>query len=110
MRITIRRTSTIFDTVFSDAEGEVATPDSATLTISYATDDWPLDGGDRSTATIDLASSDGITWTGTWNTGVSNPGIIFWFAEATTGGVTSAEDQGFYRLRGNLANLTFVNA
>lgn len=112
MRITIRRVSVIFDTSFTDDSGDPSTPDSATLTISYPVDCWPLDGGDRTKETIDLTQdeADPTIWSGTWDSSVSNPGIIFWMTEATTGDVHSAQDEGHFRLRGNLANLTFVNA
>jgi hypothetical protein len=109
MRITIRRTAVIFDTVFNDVDGEPVSPDSAVLRISYPAGEWPLDGSDRRESTLELTTDEeALQWSTIWNSGVSTPGLIFWHCEASTAGVVSAPQDGFFLLRGNLANVTFA--
>lgn len=97
--------------IFHNSTGGIAQPTSANITISYADaaastlwTQWPLDGQDRLTTTVALASVSTVagTWATTWNSAVASTGLVFWTAYPST--TVYEIINGQFELIGNLAN------
>lgn len=103
MKIYTRGSAITFTHTFYDSSGDATAPSTANLRIAYPTTGYPL----RSTAlesttvglTLDTTTNE---WSGTWWSGVSLPGTVFWSIRGTT--VDAAED-GQIQIRANPANL-----
>jgi hypothetical protein len=99
-----RGTTVDFSTTFYDAAGAVAQPDTATLTISYPPDGWPVSGASRKKAEIDMDyDSDTGKWTAEWSTAVSGPGIVYYHMRSSDPDLTS--EDGRFEVIANFANL-----
>jgi len=84
-----------FTVTFADSSGTSANPTSATLRVSY-----PLNGVDT-IETIALAQA-GSTWSGTWDSAVSDEGTVHWHIRSV--GAPQAAKDGFFKLTANEAN------
>ncbi len=113
MRIFFRHNLVILTTTFYDLDGEVADVDTATLLLMYPAagtsltgtpSQWPFNGDDLTKATIEMTEdADTHEWSGTWDSLVSQPGIVYWHAYTSDTGTASQD--GNFKLRGNYANL-----
>lgn len=108
MRIFFRGNVVTFSTEFLDADGEITDVATATLIVMYPGHGWPLCGEDLTKEEITLTEDvDTNLWSGTWNSRVSQPGIVYWHTYTDDSG-TPSED-GHFRVRANYANLEVEN-
>ena len=103
MRIFFRGTNVNFSTEFLDEDGDPVDTATATLIIMYPDTGWPMNGATLTKEAVTLTEQTDNTWTGTWDSRVSQPGVIQW--HAYTADSDMASEDGFFRLRGNMANL-----
>ena len=99
-----------FSETFTDANDNVATVTTATVTIVFPTSSPPgnilaHDPGQLKGKTVIPMSveSDGVTWSTTWDTSESDPGAVYWNIRTT--GATPISSDGVFVLDGNLANI-----
>ena len=78
-----------------DANGNVTTPSAVTIYVQYLVD------GVYTPATIAMTSTAGV-WSGTWDSTVSQSGVIYWSVRATN---PSAQADGQFTLNANIANI-----
>jgi hypothetical protein len=112
-----RGSKVVIEALFRDSSGDIAYPTSVHLTVAYpdgstAVGSWPLSGDAlASTSGISMTTPTTATtaalvgvWRSTWNSGVSGPGIVYWSAVPTTGGLVYGVQEGKFELRGGLAS------
>lgn len=93
--IIVRGNQVTFRTTFFDVDGVAANPATATLHIRY-----PL--GKQYVAATPIALSQNVnTWSGTWESSISDSGKVTWSVRSS--GPAIAED-GFITLTANPAN------
>ena len=103
--------------IFHDSSGDIAYPSSVTLTIAYpdgSTDvlAWPLSGDNlQTTAGIAMTTPTTVTtadlvgvWRSTWNSAASAPGMVYWSAVPSTGGLAYGVQEGKFLIKGGMAN------
>jgi hypothetical protein len=100
---------TFFNT-FYDVDGNVATVASATLTVVYpnstsassllARDPGQPKGKQTIAMTVDADTQE---WSAVWDSGVSDPGTVYWNMKSPTPGASS--EDGAFVVEGNMANL-----
>lgn len=112
-----RGTKAIIRTIFYDTSGDIAYPTSVNITFAYptgtTTSRWPHDGTELATTTIALTTPTTVStaalvgqWQTTWNTAISNTGVVYWTAVPSN--LTYGINEGKFELRGGLANPTAV--
>lgn len=113
-RVFARGQHVVFRHSFYDSSGDITSPTSASLIVSYPTSGWPFRGcGPESTAiamvqsTVAEGETDYLTWSATWNSGVAYPGPVHWSIRASDLSLNVAD--GDFILRGNPANLTVTS-
>jgi hypothetical protein len=85
---------------FYDADGEIASAVSASVLISYPS----LMGTDgRDTATETMEQNDDGDWEATWDSSVSDPGVVYWSIQKA--GSPAIVEDGQFVLEGNVANV-----
>lgn len=112
-----RGSKIVLRTIFYDTSGDIAYPSTVNITIAYphgsTNSRWPHDGTELETTTITMttpttASSSALVglWATTWNSAVSNTGMVYWTAVPST--MFDGPKEGKFQLRGGLANPTAV--
>lgn len=103
-----------FTHTFYDSSGDLTSPSSAFLVLSFATSGWPLRDATTSTtlsmtqsATTVTTASDYLAFRTTWNSGAAWPGPVHWSIRASDLSLSVAD--GEFILRGNPANLTITS-
>lgn len=107
MRIFNRGQSIAFTHTFYDSSGDVTSPSSARLTISYSSSGWPFRGCRESTYLTLTQSTVTLAYEGTWASINAYPGPVFWTIRADD--LSLAVQDGDFILRGNPANLTITS-
>lgn len=97
MQTFVRGADIKFSATFVDASGSNLVPTAATLRITYLIETTPT------TVTFGMTDGGGGVWFYYWQSGVSYPGVIQWFIDAT-GGLSTAVAQGQFALVANIAN------
>jgi hypothetical protein len=97
---------------FYDTSGDLASPTSVALTISYPTSGWPFNTC-RETTTLSMTQStegsthaEYLTWASTWASGQAYPGPVYWSIRSDD--LSLSVSDGSLILRGNEANLTIT--
>jgi hypothetical protein len=109
MRIFNRGQHIVFRHQFYDSSGDLTSPDSATLYISYPAEGFPLSGFSETTTlsmtvtTVDSTDDNFLVWESTWVSGQAYPGPVHWSVRASDLALNVAD--GDFTLRGNAANL-----
>lgn len=99
---------------FYDSSGDLASPTSVSLIVSYPSSGWPLRGFRDSTtismtqSTVGSTHADYLTWAATWPSIASYPGKVHWTIRAND--LSLAVTDGELTLRGNTANLTVTSS
>jgi hypothetical protein len=112
-----RGTKVILRTLFKDTSGDIAYPSSVRITIDYphgsTSSRWPVDGGELETTNMAMttpstASTSALVgqWVTTWNSAISNTGVVYW--TAVPADATYGINEGRFLLKGGLANPTAV--
>jgi hypothetical protein len=95
---------------FYDSSGDITSPSSAALILSYPSSGWPYRGVTESSTITMVQSTEGsthanyLTWAATWASGAAYPGPVHWTIRASDLSLSVAD--GEFTLRGNPANLT----
>ena len=99
-----------FSETFTDSDDNPASVDTATVTIVFPSSSPPGNilahdpGQLKGKTTVTMAvGSDGVTWTGIWDTSESDPGAVYWNIKTTGTNVISSD--GVFVLDGNPANI-----
>ncbi len=102
----------VFAHTFYDANGDVATVSSATLTVVYpnssssgdllARDPGQQKAFEQIAMTEDVSSN---SWKATWDSSVADPGVVYWNIISVN---PVLSDDGSIVLEGNLANLEAI--
>lgn len=94
----VRGSAVHFSAQFRAANGEVITPNTASLTVSYDVEDVPASNN------ISL-TYDGNTelWTGTWTSNSCDIGVVYWNVTSSPPSPVSVE--GSFRVKGNPATV-----
>ena len=114
MKIFQRGHHIVFRHAFYDTSGDLASPSTASLILSYPSSGWPFRGSRESTtlamlqSTVGSTDADYLTWSTTWPSGSAQPGPIFWSVRANDLSLTVTD--GSFTLRGNPANLTVTSS
>ena len=103
MRIFKRGTSVALSHTFYDSSGDITSPSSVHMKLSYPTTGFPYRGFYESTTVTLTQDTTTLIWSGEWDSRVSAPGNVYW--HVYTDDNTDSED-GEFVLRGNPANLT----
>lgn len=112
-RIFNRGAKIVFRHSFYDSSGDLTSPTSATLILSYPTSGWPFRGLTESTtitmtqSTVGSTHADYLTWSATWASANGYPGPVHWHIRAND--LTLSVADGEITLRGNPANLTVTS-
>jgi hypothetical protein len=107
MRVFNRGADVAFTFTFYDSSGDITSPSSAYCKIAYPGEYYPLINPQMETTTVALTqNSTTLVYEGSWQSGVSYPGTIFYHirSEDLSWGV----DNGEFQLRGNPANLSIT--
>lgn len=113
MRVFSRGNHIVFRHTFYDSSGEVTSPTSAILIVSYPGEGWPYRGFSESTTLTMVQSTeasthpDYLTYSATWASGAAFPGPVHWHIRADDLSLRTAD--GEITLRGNPANLTVTS-
>ena len=112
MRVFNRGATIPFTHTFYDSSGDITSPSSAQLTLSYPTSGWPYRGVMESTAVTlvqntSTHASAPLGWEGSWASQVAWPGTIYWSIRSND--LTLAVEDGEFQLRGNPANLSITS-
>lgn len=111
-RIFARGQNIVFKHSFYDSSGDLTSPTSATLIVSYPSSGWPYRGLNESTTITMVQSTEGsthadyLTWSATWPSANGFPGPVHWHIRANDLSLNVAD--GEITLRGNPANLTIT--
>lgn len=109
MRVFSRGQHIVLRHTFYDSSGDVTSPSSVDLIISYPTEGWPYRNFSEGTTITMVQSTEGsthadyLTWSATWNSGAAYPGPVHWTIRASDLSLSVAD--GEFILRGNPANL-----
>lgn len=112
MRIFNRGQRIIFRHQFYDSSGDLTSPSSVGLSISYPAEGFPFVGYSETTqlsmvvSTVGSTHVDYLVWTSTWASGQAFPGPVHWSVRASDQTLNVAD--GEFTLRGNPANLTIT--
>ena len=110
-RIFNRGATIPFVHTFYDTSGEITSPSSARLTVTYPSSGFPFMGVMETTfVTLTQNTSSHATaplaWEGNWESLKAWPGPIAWTIRSDD--LTLAVEDGEFTLRGNAANLTIT--
>lgn len=86
-----------FSTTFTDADGVAVDPASALLVVNFLNA-----AGERESEAIQMDQDTDGNWVAEWSSAAAMPARTYWSMRSNN--PTSAQD-GFFELRGNLANL-----
>jgi hypothetical protein len=109
MRIFNRGQHIVFRHQFYDSSGDLTSPDSASLYISYPAEGFPLRATAETTtlsmvlSTVGSTDADFQVWSSTWVSGQAYPGPVHWSVRGSD--LTLNVADGDFTLRGNAANL-----
>jgi hypothetical protein len=109
MRIFNRGQHIVFRHQFYDSSGDLTSPTSVDLYISYPAEGFPLRAFSETTtlsmtvSTVGSTDDDYLVWTSTWVSGQAFPGPVHWSIRASDLSLNVAD--GEFTLRGNAANL-----
>ncbi len=112
-RVFARGQHVVFRHSFYDSSGDLTSPSSATLIVSYPTSGWPFRDINASTTITMVQSTEGsthedyLTYSATWASGAGFPGPVHWSIRASDLSLNVAD--GELTLRGNPANLTVTS-
>lgn len=87
-----------FSVTFRDADGNLTTPDSATVKLKFR-----LAAGGIGTDSKTLEPDGGNNWKATWDSSVARPGLVSWSLRSLQGSDKIADD-GAFTLLANSAN------
>lgn len=113
MRLFNRGQHIVFKHSFYDSSGNLTSPSSANLILSYPSSGWPYRGFSESTtlsmtqSTVGSTDADYLTWSTTWASGAAHPGPVHWTIRASDLSLSVADGQ--FDLKGNPANLTVTS-
>ena len=113
MRVFNRGQQIVFRHSFYDSSGDLSSPNSANLILSYPDSGWPHRGFSNSTtlpmveSTVGSTHPDFLVWTCTWGSVASYPGPVYWSIRASD--LTLSVADGELMLRGNPANMTVTS-
>lgn len=99
-----------FRHTFYDSSGDITSPATANLIVSYPSSGWPFRTVTESATIAMVQSTEGsthadyLTWSCTWASGAAYPGPVHWTIRANDLSLSVAD--GEITLRGNPANLT----
>jgi hypothetical protein len=94
MQIIDRGNSILFTATPKDADGNIVTPSSISLSLNYVT------ATGRAGTSMVMVNSAG-SWTATWDSSVAEPGIVYWSSRASS---PSGAEDGSFELEANPAN------
>lgn len=95
-----------FSQTFYDSSGDVTSPTSVRVTISYPSSGFPYEGV-METTYVDLTeNSTTLVWSGNWSTTAAYPGPVFYSVRSDDLTLNVAE--GSFMLRGNSATLSIT--
>ena len=113
MRVFSRGQHVVLRHTFYDSSGDITSPTSVRLILSYPSSGWPYRGFNESTTITMVQSTEGsthadyLTWSATWPSAASFPGPVHWSIRANDLSLKVADGQ--FELRGNPANLTVTS-
>src|ERR1043165_2227482 len=108
MRIFNRNATIHFTHTFYDSSGDITSPPSARLTLSYCTTGFPFRGFRESTYLTLTQNSTTLAWEGDWPSTPAHKGTVFWSIQSDD--LTLAVEEGQLELRANPANLSITTS
>jgi hypothetical protein len=109
-RIFNRGQHIVFKHSFYDSSGDITSPTTANLIVSYPSDGFPFRSFAETTTIPMVQSTEGsthadyLTWSATWASGAGYPGPVHWSIRASD--LSLAVADGEITVRGNPANLS----
>ena len=96
MKYIVRGAFVPFSSTFKDVNGNILTPTTATLLVTYN-----IQGVPTTDTLAMMAQADG-SWFAEWNSAYADAGLVQWFID--TGGTASVATEGSFVLKANAAN------
>lgn len=107
MRVFYRGATVSFTHTFYDSSGDVTSPSSAQLTLSYPSSGFPFRGCYETTSVTLTQNSTTLAYEGAWVSANSKGRGTVWY-HIRSDDLTDAVEDGQFELRGNVANMTIT--
>jgi hypothetical protein len=108
MRVFYRGATVSFTHTFYDSSGDVTSPSSAQLQLSYPSSGFPFRGSYETTSITLTQDTTTLVYTGAWNSANANGRGTVWY-HIRSDDLTDAVEDGQFELRGNPANFSITS-